>query len=117
MKVYVATKFENGPRARQVMDALEAQGFEITYDWTPELGETREQAVADVDGVRTADVLVVLMEENYDYQGTLIEIGIALGAERPVLIVGDAYDHAVFFKHPLVRRVTAAELNIPPHQP
>ncbi len=108
--VFVATAFGDQEMARRVMRDLQARGLIITYDWTkPPPGIDRyeyqrsalgvdsllnvlinrpNQAAADAAGVTTADVLVAIMtRDEYEYNGTWTEVGIALGAKIPVLIV------------------------------
>lgn len=104
MKIYVATKWENRENARKFMDYLENYGHEITYDWTIGQQVNEDQAIADMAGVVTADVLVFLADKELAYTGALIEVGAALGCGKRVYVLGDAsVTKTLFFKHPLVR--------------
>ena len=94
-KVFVATGFAQKKDAQRIMAALEAKGHAITWDWTrPPSGAQREQlADADADGVKAADVVVVVMTlPQYEYAGTWTEVGIAIGAEKPILFVSPFAD-------------------------
>lgn len=101
MKFYVATKWEERARARQIMSQLIDAGHTITYDWTMQEQESGLQAQADLNGVIEADVLVFIAEQDLNYKGALIEIGAALGQGMPVVVIGDApITETMFFKHP-----------------
>lgn len=97
MRVYIATKFENAPRAIDIATALEAAGHEITYKWWTNADVTREQAAKDMKGVRDADALVLIAETNLRYSGALTEFGMALAWNIPVYLVGHALDVAPTF--------------------
>ena len=104
MKIYVATKWEERARAREVMFQLVEAGHTITYDWTVQEQESGAQAVHDIDGVIEADVYVGIFEKDLPYCGSLMEFGAALGAGKPCYILGKApITNYMFFKHPLVR--------------
>lgn len=114
VKVYVAAKFEDAPMAKETMNLLEKEGFEITHDWTKEFFEKPEVtdellskcAVADADGVIGAHVLVIYPHPQG--KGQYTELGITIALNRPVIAIGDASN--VFLRHPLVMRVdTTAE--------
>lgn len=105
-RAYVATKWEEAPRAREVMLQLVEAGYEITYDWTVQEQESGAQAEADIDGVAAADIYVGIFEKDLKYTGALIELGAALGREMPVYIIGNApVTETMFFKHPLVKKI------------
>lgn len=104
-RVYVATGYARRHIAKSVMDELARRGFTITYDWTghveAELSDIEGRArigEADLDGVRRADIVVILLPGG---QGTHTELGVALGMNTPVLLVAadpDLVDNAA---HPL----------------
>lgn len=106
LKVYVASKWENKRRVREVMGMLELSGHEITYDWTHQEVDTRTQAIRDLRGVVDADVYVGIFEEEASYKGALVEMGAALALGKPVYILGDwsGIDQCIFFRHPHIRR-------------
>ena|ERR1700687_3900051 len=100
MRIYVAGAWvEKEERARPAMVKLRAAGHEITYDWIPSLERCAELeaaginsdaglsgadrlrfAVADRDGVLTADLLWVLCSNTQAGAGHWVELGIAIGA-------------------------------------
>lgn len=120
MKIYVAGKTQDWRRVRETQNLLVLQGHEITYDWVPavirygeddatgpDVNETGpevllEQAEADREGVREADVVVALGHP--DVLGTIVEIGMALAEHKPVILVGEFRD-SVFWYFPEVTRV------------
>lgn len=108
MKIYVAGKFGMGAELdaiRHVQTTLVAAGHSIAHDWTRVEG-TAEQgtwpadrrrvfralcAKLDIDGVRAADAVVVLMDDcAYSYRGTWTEIGAALGLGKRIIIIAPA---------------------------
>jgi hypothetical protein len=88
--VFVATGFGQKADGKALMEALCARGLTITCDWTtapPGLSRA-DMATRDVAGVMRAQVLVALMTlPSYEYKGTFTEIGIAIGAGIPVVLV------------------------------
>lgn len=102
VSIYVATKFEAYPRARKFIDDALGSGYEITHDWTrsEQFGpsgdplkqgpltrrELRTYGDLDFDGAASCDILVALMDEDYCYLGTPIEVGIALRSGAHVLV-------------------------------
>lgn len=96
-RVYIASGLENAMAAELVRDDFLAAGWEITHDWTQHgsvqaEGEERirEIALAEIQGVVSADVVVVLLPGG---RGTHAEMGIAIGSRRPVLVVGDTWEN------------------------
>lgn len=93
LKYYLATKVENWAMANEIADNLETAGWVQTYRWTSHgsngnvenlgLSVKKEVAELEVKGVLAADVLVVLAPGG---RGTHTEIGVALGAGKPVII-------------------------------
>lgn len=113
MKIYVATKWEQLERAREVMTRLTDEGHTITYDWTRSEQLSKEQAQLDVEGVRAAQALVVLAEYDLPYKGTYVEFGIAVERNTPVFIVGPAFEDCIFTRLPRVYQVATVNHLIP----
>lgn len=127
-RFYVASKFAQYRRARQLMDDLTAVGHTITHDWTrtkqfgPDgnpmfkvedepkvvpVDERREHATSDHRGVRTADYLVALMDQ--PSCGCPVEVGLAIAYGVQVLIVSP-WAYTVFWDLPKVCVVESEEL-------
>jgi len=95
--VYVAGGFAFMSAIQEVQRALRDIGHQVTWDWTAvEKGpaeavtdaEWAHYSKLDLDGVRTADyVVVVLTDPEYAFQGTFCELGCALGLGKPVIIM------------------------------
>jgi hypothetical protein len=90
VKYYIATRLERAKDHNLVRDTLMAQGHEITYDWTTHgpvfrdgLKRIKEVAHLEMDGVSRADLVIALLPGG---RGTHIEIGMALGMGKPVLL-------------------------------
>lgn len=93
MKVYLASGLENAPRVRQLRDALAHAGISLSYDWTThgsvqDQGPARiaEVAALEMRGVFDADLVCALLPGG---RGTHTELGMAIGAGKPVLIFGE----------------------------
>lgn len=113
MKIYVATKFEDGPFAKKVMESLQSAGHSITHDWTGESsagkeGEELKQyllkcATWDLEGVVSCDALILL---NHPHgKGMFTELGIALALRKPVIVVKPGVANNIFFHLPECRTV------------
>jgi len=106
ISVYVASGLENWKRARRIINALQAAGIQITYDWTTWgekiFGETgvvdqsqiraesnlRETAENEIHGVLSADIILALLPGG---RGTHFELGLAcalLPPGRVVIVMG-----------------------------
>lgn len=125
---YVAGKWTDGPKIREVMAHLAKNGIEITHDWTsyeiipPGKVLTREEDFArlqdcadhDIDGVRRAEVVVALLTDaKYPYRGTCAEFGAALALGKPVILVippeCDVLRYNCFMQHRLAKTVESVE--------
>ncbi|MFH1352435.1 MAG: hypothetical protein ABIH68_02545, partial [bacterium] len=100
-RVYVAAKFQDRMTARCIMAHLRGKGHTITFDWTDSKYQNREEtpedAVACLNGVRDCEVFIGVFVKPYKYQGSLVELGVALGLKKKVHIIGDAIDSCIFY--------------------
>jgi hypothetical protein len=115
LKYYIATKLENHAQHNTLRDTLAAFGHQITYDWTTHgpvwrdgIDRCRAVALLETKGVLDADVVIVLWPGG---RGTHAELGIAIGAGKPVVFVSDVEGHhqaspetCAFYHHPSVLR-------------
>jgi hypothetical protein len=101
LNIYVAGAWiEQDTRVRPWITKLRAAGITITHDWTvaearpgitsdaelsPE--ERRAFAVADYNGVRSADVVWLLAPNENGGCGSWVELGIALGSGIGIVYV------------------------------
>lgn len=112
LKVYVAGSIpERTARAIPVIAALRASGVEITFDWTIDIqvdsnaddsdsaltDEVRRRcAEADADGVRRADLLLLLAPDERGASGAWVEFGMALALGIPVVVSGAKARRTIF---------------------
>ena len=103
VRIYVAAKFEEGPKIQKVYEKLKARGHKITHDWTNEdadkfknvAGYAENCAVKDYRGVADADAVLLF---NHDrLYGGATEMGIALALGVPVFTVGREIRENIFF--------------------
>ncbi|MGB8131905.1 MAG: nucleoside 2-deoxyribosyltransferase [Candidatus Angelobacter sp.] len=84
---YLATRIDRAAQAEKLLEGLKSRGWERTFTWTREEiarpEEYPELAVAELAGVREADVLIVLLPGG---RGTHVEIGAALALGKPVIL-------------------------------
>lgn len=119
VKVYVAGAWTHRAFLSQLMDALALhEGIEVVSkwpsrengDWTIEALEN--DAKLDVEEVLDADILLMIINDpDYAYRGTSVELGVALGAKKKILMLtcakhGDYCTTNVFYYHPQIQRVS-----------
>jgi hypothetical protein len=113
MKFFVSGKIGSNQDVNQLMNVLKAAGHEITFDWTAiehlrpydtNAKASREAALLEARGVKSADVLIVIAHDRG--VGLFVEMGIAIGAGIPVRVITNKESRTMFFHHPLIKRVT-----------
>ena len=113
MKFYIAGKFEERAEVRKLMDKVEELGHTITCDWTKHEQGGKDflvhYAIADVEGVRGCDVYVGRFINENSYKGALSEMGMALGLDKKVVVIGHAIDSCIFTNHPNVLKLESEE--------
>ena len=124
MRFYVAAYIEEKSRVQTLYKELTDLGHLITVDWTEELvplGKDRDQhaekvqevAVRDMEGVREAEVFI-LLSEPVEGRSKYAELGAAIMSylERgkpKIYVLGEETHWSVFFYHPSVKRVKTLE--------
>lgn len=124
MKFYVAAFIEEKSRVQTLYKRLIDLGHTITVDWTDELGlfeedrdrhakQVEEIAVRDMEGVREAEVFILLSEptegrSKYAELGAAIMSHLERGKPKTYVLGEEAYQ-SVFFYHPSVKRVKTLE--------
>lgn len=123
MKVYVAGRFAKKVAIQAVHAWLRAGGHEITVDWTTQSGlkpyvQNQEKVTdfvnADIEGVVSSDVFILLSEKAADARGMYVEFGIALASFMQnnlprIYVVGDLDDPSAFYFYPGVIRVESVD--------
>jgi hypothetical protein len=118
-RFYLATRKDRSTQAEAVVEALRAHGWERTFAWTGEEAAGPEGnadiALAELAGVREADVLIVLLPGGY---GTHVEIGAALALGKSVILHAPNRETletpypCVFHYHPGVKLFVSELLDI-----
>lgn len=124
-KIYVAGRIEDFERVRRVQALVREAGYEISYDWTQgcqsdgsvsgvkgvtgSTGALADICQKEIDGVRSADAVVLLLPAG---RGAHTELGLALALEKRVVIhstdrviLGTGAETSAFYHSP---RVAAA---------
>lgn len=91
MTVYLAAPWARKPSAIMAKRFLQFYGIDVVSTWTEQADtddpvEMRRNAMSDRDELYRADVLVLLNLQKSDGKAT--EMGMALGLEKPVIVVG-----------------------------
>jgi nucleoside 2-deoxyribosyltransferase len=118
-KFYLATRKDRAAQADKLLGALKSRGWERTFTWTGEdkagANEYAELALAELAGVREANVLIVLLPGGY---GTHVEIGAALALGKPVILhapdqktLNNPYP-CVFHYHPGVKLLVSEVVDV-----
>jgi hypothetical protein len=105
------------------MEIAAIHGHRVTYDWTQDVEQIGDDgnidtdpqrrahlAGLDVEGVRAADLLVLLPYDGWT--GALIECGIAIERDIDIFLVGDPPRDSIFFDLHMVRRVDPEDLDM-----
>jgi nucleoside 2-deoxyribosyltransferase len=116
MKLYVAGKWYDKEKIQEKMRELEQLNHKITHNWTVceteyngESARLRANAIDDIDGVKNADIVVVIMDDaKYPYRGTSHEVGAALALDKPVFLYcpdpeNTEWYRGCFSRHPCIK--------------
>jgi hypothetical protein len=102
LKVYIAGKLTDY-NIPFIIKIIKESGIHITHDWTKCIGDEKSKAAKqDIQGVIECDILVALMiDPDYEYRGTFLEIGIAIGSNKKILIIssGGKCENLCFFHY------------------
>lgn len=117
MNFYISSRLHNADQVRHVASLLKQNGWTHTCDWTefdsPPVDTPDNLRVIgerEYDGVRTADVVIVLTPQG---RGTHVELGMAIALGKSVFVyhVDDTYfkcdeNTSAFYWLPQVKRLT-----------
>jgi nucleoside 2-deoxyribosyltransferase len=117
MRIYVAGRTSHIEIVNEMQELCRADGHTITHDWTgPEGGiesdwsgepeRAYECARKDFNGVTSADAVIVCgygCGEGGGGLGTFIEIGIAIHARLPVIIIGPMRESVFWYLDNVIR--------------
>ncbi len=110
---YIASKFENKEKVLRLMHELESMDHTITYKWVYQThayaDDAGQQAQLDYKGIVDCNTLVALFEEEFAYLNAYVELGIALGCDKHIVIIGSCDDKCIFTKLPGITRYDNTE--------
>lgn len=115
-KIYIASQWVERARMPEVAKQFEDSGFSITHKWWETEGgwekspdELRKQAEHDVEGVLSADAVVLV--NTGKSEGKAVEQGIAIAAGKPIIAIGTRGEFSlnVFHYLPLYTWVSSVE--------
>lgn len=113
-RVYIAASFEQKADVKALYERLEKAGHTITADWTVHKEivslKSREErkalknqyVIEDTEGVKSASVFALIIGSRKS-TGAHIELGIALGAKVPrIILIGKPSESQLFYCHPSI---------------
>lgn len=112
-KVYVGSSLLNATAVRAVQERFRSAGVEITYDWTTHgrvtsADDLAQYGRAELDGVLNSDLFFMMHPAR---TGTHVELGIALAAKIPIVMVNDlSAEQKTFYYLPNVHLFTDLEV-------
>lgn len=110
MKVYVAGHTH---QAHQIYTWGKESGHRLISSWLDLVMNERAETPANskafwqnnISEVQDADVVVVFTDPEHPLRGALVEVGVGLASEIPVVIVGEHDSFGSWRHHPLVYNV------------
>ncbi len=124
MKIYVAVRFHEREKVKEIYKLLQEKGHELSADWTWHINSkpysdnpkrSQGYSIEDMDGVKNCDVFILLTNE-LTGAGTSAELGGAimsrlLAGKPKVYVVGKHIGNNMFYFHPSVNiRKTVQEV-------
>ena len=115
LKVYTASKLDKAPLWLRLIE--EWDEIEFVARW-PRLhvGTTPDAPCYakvfwqhDLEDVSESDIVLVYSEPHDKLRGALVEAGMALALQKPVIVVGEHLDYGTWQFHPLVYKVPDLE--------
>lgn len=117
MKFYIASRFDKRDEVKKLQKVLADNGHEIVGDWTDHKpikpydknqDMAKEYATDDINGVKNADVFIILSDEAGT--GMYVELGAAitsniLKGKPKIYAVGEHNSRSMFYFHPSVVRL------------
>ena len=117
MKVFVSGQIGEKENIQSIYKRLEAEGFEITHDWTrtddlaiedKESKEAGIRAYKDIEGVCNAEAYIIVTSNMERGKGMYVELGAALALTQTdqnlsIYLIGSKNHPSIFYSHPAVR--------------
>ena len=115
MKIYTASKFSRANMWKQQFAQWKCEGLAISLNarWVNDYSELVPDHpqfcklgwLHDVDDVSTSDLLILYADNTEHLRGALVEVGVALAKNKPVIIIGNHPDYGTWQFHPLIHKV------------
>jgi nucleoside 2-deoxyribosyltransferase len=109
---YLAGKLNDKHKLNTIINKITTEcKLTCTYNWTIIDDNTThilDIVTHEITGVQSADVLIVIMDDpEYEYRGTFVEIGCALGLGKPILLYNPCElsfaSTNIFYFHPNIK--------------
>jgi nucleoside 2-deoxyribosyltransferase len=118
-RFYLSTQIDRYGEASPLLEALKTEGWEQTFDWAgrgaSSESEYADLAVAEITGIRDADVVIVILPGG---RGTHAELGAALAMGKPVILHAPSRKtleipyRCAFHYHPTVKLLFSEQLDV-----
>lgn len=109
-KVYVASGLRNYERVQKIQNRLRACGLEVAFDWAYRYENGLDDDTVcrqEIQAVKSTDALLLVMPGK---RGSHVEMGVAIGAEKPVVVLNEeAGDDIQFYSIPGVSLVRSED--------
>jgi nucleoside 2-deoxyribosyltransferase len=107
LKVYIASKIAHAEQWRNFYSLTPS--IHLVSRWPfliPFIQEDQSKKFwqEDLADIQACDVLVVYAQAGEKLRGALVEAGMALALNKPVVVIGDHPDYGTWSQHPLVSR-------------
>ena len=118
MLIYVGGKWQEKAAVRAVQKSLTDAGHDVVSVWTGSKDTTTDrglmqQALVDYCGISESEVLVLVLNNEEAYLNSspnrYVEMGIALGRQIPIYMLGTARDDEIFHRLPWIHKVESVE--------
>ena len=117
MKFYIASRFHNKEKIREIYKTLIAKGHQISADWTlhkrivpynENLEIASQYTQEDINGAKDCDVFILISDEAGT--GMHTELGVAISShilsDSPkIYVIGEFISNSMFYFHPSVKRM------------
>lgn len=110
MKIYIAGRFTERERMREIQTSLEFIDHEVVSTWIEEGGGgEQEDAIQDIGDIERCDLLLQVTEVVEGGKGMWVELGYALAKGKAVAVFPRRDPLCVFHALPQVQLVTALD--------
>jgi hypothetical protein len=117
IRVYIASKIKYAARFRKLRHEWKKHNIELHARWfdqaqLEDIASPEDFHVfwlVDQHDVKTSNILIVYGEQDDHLRGALVEVGIAIAHNIPVIIVGDSPSFGTWRHHPCCIEASSLE--------